>query len=398
MKTYEEINARIRKKKAVVVTAEEMIDIVEEKGAAGAAREVDVVTTGTFGPMCSSSALLNLGHATPRIKIQRAWFNDVPASGGLAAVDVTVGATSLPEEDLLNRVPPGDFSYGGGHVIEDLVAGREVAFRAEGYGTDCYPRTNWERSVTLRDLPTATLINPRNGYQNYNVAVNAYGDLPRYTYLGVLQPGMANANYCSAGQLSPLLNDPLYRTVGLGTRIFLGGAAGYVFYPGTQHSPNVDRTPDGVPREGAGTLAVVGDLKGMSRRFLRGVSVTGYGVSLAVGLGVPIPVLDEEMARFTAVRDRDIVAPVVDYSRDYFQNTGKVLGHVTYEELRSGTIMVNGRRVRSAALSSYDRAREIAETLKGWIARGEFLLTRPVAPLDASFQGGLTEQNPQKDS
>ncbi|PIX84635.1 MAG: hypothetical protein COZ32_12690, partial [Nitrospirae bacterium CG_4_10_14_3_um_filter_53_41] len=51
-KTYAEINARIKKGEAVVVTAEEMIDIVDKNGPVAAAGKVDVVTTGTFGPMC----------------------------------------------------------------------------------------------------------------------------------------------------------------------------------------------------------------------------------------------------------------------------------------------------------------------------------------------------------
>jgi len=51
-KSYREINERIRRGKAVVVTAEEMIDIVRDRGDVEAARYVDVVTTGTFSPDC----------------------------------------------------------------------------------------------------------------------------------------------------------------------------------------------------------------------------------------------------------------------------------------------------------------------------------------------------------
>ncbi|MHC5039911.1 MAG: homocysteine biosynthesis protein, partial [Planctomycetota bacterium] len=232
-KTFEEINEKIRAKKAVVVTAEEMIGVVEAQGAKKAAETVDVVTTGTFGPMCSSGALLNAGHPTPRMKIQRAWLNGVPAHAGLAAADLFVGATALPEEDPRNIVFPGAFSYGGGHVIEDLVRGRELVLRAEAYGTDCYPRRQLETKIRLRDLNQAVLWNPRNAYQNYNVAVNATAKKPIYTYMGILLPRLVNAHFCSAGQLSPLLNDPTYRTIGIGTRIFLGGGTGYVVFPGT---------------------------------------------------------------------------------------------------------------------------------------------------------------------
>ncbi len=380
-KTYEEINERIRRREAVVVTAEEMIGLVAREGVSEAARRVDVVTTGTFGAMCSSGALLNVGHASPRIKIRRAWLNGVPVQSGLAAVDLYVGATQPAEAGGQPERAPVRYRYGGGHVIYDLVRGRTVHLRAEGYGTDCYPRRELESVIDLGSLPQATLLNPRNAYQNYNVAVNAGRGRILHTYMGVLPPDLAEATYSSAGQLSPLLNDPYYRTIGIGTRIFLGGGVGYVCFHGTQHAPQVPRNTRGIPLGGAGTLAVIGDLKGMDPRFLRGLSLIGYGVSLAVGIGVPIPILDEEMAWFTAVTDADITAPVVDYSGDYPEGKGAPLAHVSYAQLRSGSIRIGGREVRTRALSSYPMARRIAETLREWIRSGRFLLTRPAAPL-----------------
>jgi uncharacterized protein (DUF39 family) len=387
-KTIEEINERIRRREAVVVTAEEMTGLVAREGVRGAARRVDVVTTGTFGAMCSSGALLNVGHASPRIKIRRAWLNGVPVQSGLAAVDLFLGATQPAETGGQPEGRPVRYRYGGGHVISDLVRGRAIHLRAEGYGTDCYPRRNWERVIDLASLPQATLLNARNAYQNYNVAVNAGRERTIYTYMGVLPPSLAEATYSSAGQLSPLLNDPYYRTIGIGTRIFLGGGIGYVCFHGTQHAPEVPRNQRGIPLGGAGTLAVIGDLKGMDPCFLRGLSLFGYGVSLAVGIGVPIPILDEEMAAFTSVSDADITAPVVDYSRDYPEGEGEPLTHVSYAELRSGAIRIGGRDVRTRALSSYPMARRIAETLQEWIRSGRFLLTRPAAPLPGSDHPG----------
>ena len=384
-KTIEEINERIRKGEAVVVTAEEIIDLVEKKGVEEVAATVDVVTTGTFGPMCSSGAFINLGHAQPRMKIHRAWLNEVPAYCGIAAVDIYIGATEMAVHDPLNEIFPGEFRYGGGHVIEDLVAGRKVHLRAESYGTDCYPLRHWERDITLAEVKEAWLFNPRNAYQNYNVAVNL-SDRVIYTYMGVLRPDLGNANYCSAGQLSPLLNDPLFRTIGIGTRIFLGGGTGYVAWHGTQHNTGVPRTEGGAPRRPAGTISVIGDLRGMNPRYLTGYSILGYGATLAVGIGIPIPVLDEDVVRVAAVRDEDLVAPIVDYSTDYPQGTGRVLGEVTYAQLRSGSIEVEGRMVPTAPLSSYHRAREIALTLKAWIEEGRFLLASPVELLPCAHR------------
>ena len=386
-KTIREINEKIRNGRVVVVDAEEIIDIVAEKGAARAAQEVDVVTTGTFGPMCSSGAFLNTGHTKPRCKFSKAWLNGVSAYAGIAAVDLYIGVAELREGDPANSVFPGRFEYGGGHVIEDLVAGKDVELRAEAYGTDCYPRKEVRTWINLEGLNQAVLTNPRNAYQNYNVAVNRDSERVIYTYMGILQPNMANANYCSAGQLSPLLNDPLYRTIGIGTRIFLGGGIGYVWGEGTQHVPDVPRGEQSAPLAPAGTLALSGDMKQMSADWLRGVSLVGYGVSMTVGVGIPIPILDEETVRYCALSDADLVAPVVDYSSDYPQRVSGNLGTVTYKELKSGKITVNGKEIPTGGLSSYYRAKEIATILKEWIAKGEFLLTEPVAHIPGPDSG-----------
>jgi len=389
-KTIQEINQKIEKGEAVVVTAEEIIDLVKEKGIKKATEDVDVVTTGTFGPMCASGAYLNVGHTSPRIKLGggRTYLNDVPAYTGVAAMDIYIGATALPEDDPKNRIYPGEFNYGGGHVIEELVAGKDIRLMATAYGTDCYPRRRLETWINIKDLNETVLFNMRNAYQNYNVAVNL-SDKAIHTYMGVLKPKLGNANYSTAGQLSPLMNDPYYKTIGVGTKIFLGGGTGFVAWHGTQHNPAVLRTENGTPKRGGGTLAVIGDLKQMNPRWLIGTSMLGYGCTLTVGIGVPIPVLSEEILRYTTVTDRDIFAPVVDYSEAYPQMKADVLCEVSYAELKSGKITVKGKKVPTASLSSYLRAVEIATTLKEWIQNGKFLLTEPVAPVPG-IESGIT--------
>jgi len=389
-KTIAEINEKIRQGKAVVVTAEEIIDIAREKGIKKAAQEVDVVTTGTFGPMCSSGAYFNIGHTKPRIKLGggKVYLNDVLAYAGLAAVDIFIGANALPDDDPRNRIHPGEFNYGGGHVIEELVAGKDIRLVATAYGTDCYPRKRLETWINIKDLNEAVLFNIRNAYQNYNVAVNL-SDKSIYTYMGVLKPNLGNANYCSAGQLSPLLNDPYYKTIGIGTKIFLGGGIGFVAWQGTQHNPNVSRSEKGVPKRGAGTLAVIGDLKQMSPRWLVGTSMLGYGCTITVGIGIPIPILSEEILQHTVVSDADIFAPIVDYSEAYPHMKPDILGEVSYAQLKSGRIKVRDKEVPTASLSSYSRAVEIATILKEWILSGKFLLTEAVAPLPG-VESGIT--------
>jgi len=375
-RTYEEINEKIKKGDVVVMTAEEVIKVVESQGLESATKEIDVVTTGTFGAMCSSGAFLNFGHAEPPIKMQRVWLNGVPAYTGLAAVDAYIGATELKEN--------GDLEYGGAHVIEDLIAGKPIHLRATAYGTDCYPRRSIETYISLKTINQAYLYNPRNAYQNYAVATNS-SDTTLFTYMGKLLPNYGNATFSSAGQLSPLLKDPLCRTIGIGTRIFIGGAKGFVAWEGTQYNTTVPMK-NGVPLRPGRTLAVVGDMKEMSTEFIRALYFHRYGVSLAVGIGVPIPVLDQDVMKFASLSDKDLFAPVLDYSLQ--SRNRKPLKEVSYAELRSGSIELFGKKVKTSSLSSYYKARVIAEKLKKMIEEGEFLISRPVQslPEERSFK------------
>lgn len=377
-KTIAEINERIKKGKAVVLNAEEMTEAVRRMGKEKAAREVDVVTTGTFSPMCSSGLLFNLGQQDPpTMRTSKVWLNDVPAYAGLAAVDSYLGATETTVDDPLNKVYPGAFKYGGAHVIEDLLRGKKVHLRAENYGTDCYPHRVIDKYIDLNYLPYAHLLNPRNCYQNYNAAVNATKKLI-YTYMGPLKPNMRNVNFATSGRLSPLFNDPLFKTIGLGTRIFLGGGVGYVLGAGTQHDPSPKRTERGLPLSGSGTLMLKGDLKGMNARYVRGLSLIGYGCSLALGVGIPIPILNEEMAWFTGVDDSDILMPVKDYGHDYPNCIPRVIQHVRFDELKSGHVTIMDQKVDAIPVTSYAMSLEVANELKSWIEKGDFLLTEPV--------------------
>ena len=359
-RTIEEINEKIRKGDAQVLTAEEMKKLVESSGVEVAFKEVDVVTTGTFGAMCSSGAVINLGHSDPPIKIQRAWINDVEVCHPGAAVDLFIGATNASEKQ--------PFDYGGGHVIQELVSGNEVELRATAYGTDCYPRTQVKTTLTKDDLNQFYLLNFRNCYQRYNCAINS-SDETIYTYMNKLLPKMRNATFSGAGELNPLMNDPDYETIGMGTRIFLGGGQGYVIGEGTQHSPkNLN-----------GTLMVKGDAKKMSPEFLQGAAFTRYGVSMYVGLGIPIPILNLGLAKKTAIRDSEIFTDVIDYS--VMRRDKPKFRQVSYAELKSGSIMVNDKKVRVSSLSSLKMAKKVARTLKSWIDEGQFFLTAPVERL-----------------
>ncbi|MDD1717563.1 MAG: homocysteine biosynthesis protein [Methanoregulaceae archaeon] len=362
-KSIGSINERIRDGNARIVTAEEMPAIVGELGEEGAFREVDVVTTGTFGAMCSSGAFLNFGHAEPPIRMERVWLNDVEAYAGIAAVDAYIGATqqSITRED----------QYGGAHVMEDFIAGKSIELRATSRGTDCYPRRTITTELVLENLNQAVMVNPRNAYQRYNAAANST-DRTLHTYMGMLLPNYGNVTYSGAGVLNPISNDPRFHVIGGGVPCLLGGAPGMVIGEGTQSSP----------AGGFGTLMVTADMKQMSPDFIRAATMFGYGVTMYVGVGIPLPVVDREIVRSTAVTDADIVVDVVDYgipSRDR-----PTLRKVSYQELRSGAIELSGEEVRTSSLSSFRKAREVALAVKDWVSGGTVTLSLPTRRIDAS--------------
>ncbi|MDA3821260.1 MAG: homocysteine biosynthesis protein [Bacteroidales bacterium] len=364
MKTYQEINEKIKKGKAVVMTAEEVSALAGKKTPAQVASEVDVVTTGTFGPMCSSGMFLNVGHADPPIRMEEITLNGVPVHAGIAAVDMYIGATA-------NH--PNNPAYGGAHIIEELIDGKDIEIIAKGKGTDCYPLKEIKTTVNKHNVNEMILFNPRNAYQNYPVAVNNTGKT-NYTYMGTLLPKLGNANFSTSGELSPLLNDPELRTIGIGTRIFLGGTTGYVSWHGTQFKTDVPRTKEGVPTVNAATISVIGNAKNMRSEFIRAAYFEKYGVSIFIGIGIPIPVLDEDMAAKLMIRNEQIITKVVDYG----SIDKPVLGDVNYKQLFSGEIEIDGKKIRTSSMSSLLKARKIADLLKEQINKGAFLLTEPV--------------------
>jgi uncharacterized protein (DUF39 family) len=364
-RSIEEINKKISEGKAVVLTAEQVSAMGRKISPAEIYRKVDIVTTATFGPMCSSGAFINFGHTTPPMRMEHLTLNNVPAYGGIAAVDAYMGATetAMPHDQ-----------YGGAHVIEDLIAGKDVLLQASAKGTDCYPRTDVKTLINKDSINEFIMFNPRNAYQNYNVAVNSTPKI-KYTYMGTLLPTLGNANFSTSGELSPLLNDPEIRTIGIGTRIFLGGTVGYVIWNGTQFNTGKPLNENGIPVGNAATLALIGDAKQMSTRFIKAAYFEKYGVSIFIGIGVPIPVLDEDMASRITISNKQIETNIIDYGSGNFE----VLGRTDYETLFSGKLMLNGKNIRTAPLSSVKVAREIAETLKKEITDGRFYLTQPVA-------------------
>ncbi len=366
-KTFDEINYKIKKNKAVILTASEFKSLSEDNSPEKLVKKVDVVTTATFGPMCSSGVFLNLGHSEPPMRYEKLTLNNVSAYGGVAAADAYIGAT---EESHDNP------EYGGAHVIEDLLLGKNIRIKATSKGTHCYPRREIDTYFSLESINEAIMFNPRNAYQNYAAATNSSDEL-LFTYMGTLLPKTGNITFSTSGELSPLLNDPELQTIGIGTKIFLGGADGFIACNGTQHFTDKAKNEHNIPLGPSATIAVLGNLKEMSPEFIKAAYYEKYGTSLFVGIGIPIPVINPDIAKKLSIKNKDIQTTLLDYGKPGRPPAGVY----NYEELFSGKVKYNGKLVNTAPLSSLKKAIEICNILKIRIIEGKFELTNAVAKL-----------------
>lgn len=371
MKSIKEINERIKKGKAVVLTASEVKKLAEGKKSKEVLSKIDIVTTATFSPMCSSGVFLNLGHTKPPMKMQKVFIDGVQAYGGIAAVDVYLGATEQSKDNP---------RFGGAHIIQKLVKGLPVKIIAEGSPSDCYPRKKLEGRFHLNEINQAFFFNPRNCYQNYNAATNT-SQKALYTYMGKLSPNMGNINFAGTGEISPLINDPEFRTIGIGTRIFFCGAEGYVAWEGTQFNPNQTRDAlTGLPVGPAGTLSLIGNLKEMKPEYIRPIVVPGYGISISLGIGFAIPVLDSRIAESVLIRNKSIKTQLIDFA------SRESIGIIDYDQLHSGKVEFDRKAIPTRTMTDLKAAEKITVQLKKLIEQRQFYLTEPVRclPVDGS--------------
>jgi len=366
MKTIEEINQKIKEQKAVVLTASQAKELAEEEGSKSLADKCDVVTTATYSPMCSSGVFINTGHTNPHMKMQEVFLDDVQAYGGIACADFYLGAT---QESI------SDKTYGGAHVIKKLVNGEPVSFKAHGTSTDCYPKSQFSKEITINDLNQVYFFNPRNCYQNYNAACNT-SEREYKTYMGSLLPKLGSVNFAGTGEISPLMNDPYLQTIGIGTRIFFCGGEGFISWEGTQYNHAVQRDEHThLPIGPSATLAITADLRQVKPEFISPIYIKGYGVSLYLSIGVPIPVINEDIAHALSVRNKDIITQVHDFA------TRQTVGTVNYEQLHNNKIILNNKNPISRTMTKIKDAYRITEILKKRIVDGTFELTEPVKQL-----------------
>lgn len=295
IRSYSEIVERVERKEAVVMTAEEVSQLVQA-GKASRLSEVDVVTTATRAVMSGTYAVLSFPVASPGsfFRARRGWINGIEVQVGpcpnenLGILDLMVLGTAH------SRSRP---NYGGGHLFRDLVEGKKALVEVE---TDCgrYIRTE----VGLEEMPFARLFGSRHAFKNYSAFVNA-GSEPVATIFHRLAfaPQCAEATFSGCGLINPLKNDPLLESIGIGSRILLNGAEGYVIGTGTRSSrekPN---------------LSGFADMHKMNPELMGGF-VTSAGPECICSWAMAIPVVSQKILAEIARPDEDITLPVSDVS------------------------------------------------------------------------------------
>ncbi|HHN81948.1 MAG TPA: methanogenesis marker 16 metalloprotein [Methanomicrobia archaeon] len=289
VKSIEEINKRIEKGEAVVYSAEELKGLLRE-GEDVSPSTVDVVTTATCGIMSGTVAALTVPVAEKGAfrKAESFWLNGVPAYPGpcpnesLGIVDVMLYGTSY-----------ANMEYGGGHVLRDLVEGKEIEVRVEADGNI------FENHVTLDDLVYSKLLTTRGAFKNYVAFVNGEPE-PVKTIFSVtgLKGPYKEVSVSGCGEVNPIENDPLLSTIGVGTRILLNGGRGYVIGQGTRSTPEKPN------------LSVYGDLRGMESKYMGGFK-TSKTPECITSVAVPIPVTETTMP-YLRVFDDDIELPIAE--------------------------------------------------------------------------------------
>jgi len=292
MKTIKGINGKIAAGTAVVCTAAELKQRIAG-GETVTATDVDVVTTGTFGVMSGTLAVLHLpvtAAGTFR-HAEKVRLNGVPAhpgpcpNEGLGSVDLVVYGTAR-----------ADAAYGGGHLFRDIVAGKEIAVDLESAGK------RYSRTVTLEDMGQARLVTTRSAFKNYLAVINTKPGTVQtiFSVKGLTGP-WTEASVSGCGDINPLQNDPGFQVIGPGIRVLLNGGTGYVMGTGTRSS-----------RENP-NIAVYGDMHAMIPEMMGGF-VTSAGPECNASVAIPIPVLDDTVLEGLRITNKGIPLPVADAS------------------------------------------------------------------------------------
>jgi putative methanogenesis marker 16 metalloprotein len=437
-KTIEEINRRIKKGKAIVMTAAELCDAVRE-GERFTPADVDVVTTGTCGLMSGTAAVLSFPFCGRNVfrKAEMVWLNGIPAIPGpapnerLGEIDAIVYATATSVNNP---------RYGGGHLFREMVEGKCIDVRVRT--TEGKTLTS---ATTLNGMTHARILATRNAFKNYMGFVNTKSESVKTIFhLSGMTGPYKELTFCGCGEINPVEKDPVLSTIGIGTRCLINGAVGYITGPGTRSTPERP------------SLSGFADMRGMKPEYMGGF-VTAAGPESISSWAVPLPVLDDKILENAKKLDGQTRLPVADvhdrmpffvsdygkvwqgvdlnirFDRSICTGGGKPgracageggcacrveaicpTGAFSHSKMkidkslcfncgacvrlcprgaflgRLGTVNINGKKVPvTLRQSNRMRAEQIASELKRRIENGSFLLARPAEKMSPGSKGGI---------
>ncbi len=312
MKTISEINSKLKSGEAVVIGADELADEIREENKIKAS-DVDVVTCGTSSLVSGSMAVLNFKIAEPGTfkKLTDVWLNSVPAFPGpcpnerMGFVDLVVFATDTSRDSM---------RYGGGHLIHDIIKGKEIKVHAiTEKGTEI------NASINIEEMNIAQLLGTRFMVKNYYAFVNPNNTKVKTIFSPLeLEGPYKFATFAGCGELNPLQHDPFLEAIGIGSKIWVNGAIGYVIDRGTRSTK--DRP----------NLMISANMKNMIHKFLCGFNTSG-GPEFVSTLAVPIPILNDSILENCRIIDEKVSLPIANV------NDRSILGETNYGEVWRGT-------------------------------------------------------------
>ena len=308
-RSIEEINQKIKNGDATVLTAEEVSTLVRE-GNTPKAEDVDVVTTGTCGIMSGTAAILHVPVSDPGAfkKAKKIILNGVPVFPGpcpnewLGSVDMIIYGTAHSIYD---------HSYGGGFLFKDLVSGKDIEVEMESTdGEKIKSKTN------IDEIGTAQMIGTRMAFKNYNSFTNPSKELISSIFHAIDMDGpFKGLSVSGCGQINPLQNDPLMKTICSGAKVLLNGSEGIVIGRGTRSS---DEKPN---------LMITADMTQMDPHYLGGFK-TGAGPEVFDSVAAAVPILNDNILKQTFIQNKDIKLPVAD-----IRGRHKILGFTDYGQV-----------------------------------------------------------------
>lgn len=313
IRTIEEINEKIKGGNVTVLTAEEVSELVSENNPP-IVEDVDVVTTGTCGIMSGTAAVLHVPVSEPGTfkKAKKILLNGVPGFPGpcpnewLGSVDMIIYGTAHSIYDD---------KYGGGFLFKDIVGGQEIEVEMESTDGDII-----KSKTNINEIGTAQMIGTRMAFKNYNSFTNPSKEIVSSIFHAIDMYGPYNGlSISGCGQLNPLQNDPLMKTICSGAKVLLNGSEGIIISPGTRSS---SEKPN---------MMITADMKEMDAHYLGGFK-TGAGPEIFDSVAAAIPILNENILKQTFIQNKDIKLPVAD-----IRGRHNILGFTNYGEVWEGS-------------------------------------------------------------